>query len=211
MAAFCTASAEQILPRDSVQRNCFKLALYTTRDHDCISNRIGSGIRATFGALPTPSTIYRPIIMLNNHRFWGHASGPSSSSGKTLSSFHPLLARPCRSALPRERFRSLVLFGRQLFGERRFARERSPAVDPAANKSGAPDNFSRRQLVRLMISFMISLATPMNSSETHQVSFAFRRWVLRSLSSGRPKAGPVGSERRGAGGSRRRLLRCIAR
>ena len=106
MAAFCTASAEQILPRDSVQRNCFKLALYTTRDHDCISNRIGSGIRtcprcgcrlATFGALPTPSTIYRAIIMLNNHRFWGHASGPSSSSGKTLSSFHPLLARPCRS------------------------------------------------------------------------------------------------------------------
>ena len=97
MAAFCTASAEQILPRDSVQRNCFKLALYTTRDHDCISNRIGSGIRtcprcgcrlATFGALPTPSTIYREIIMLNNHRFWGHASGPSSSSDKTLSSFH---------------------------------------------------------------------------------------------------------------------------
>src|SRR5882672_3276191 len=89
-----------------------------TRDHDCISNRIGSGIRtcprcgcrlATFGALPTPSTIYREIIMLNNHRFWGHASGPSSSSGKTRSSFHPLLARPCRSALPRERFSPLAL------------------------------------------------------------------------------------------------------
>ena len=119
--SLCTASAEQIFPRDSVQRNCFELALYTTRDHDCISDRIGSGIRncprcrcrlATFGALPTPSTIYREIIMLNNHRFWGHASGPSSSSGKTLSSFHPLLARPCRSALPRERFRSLALFGR---------------------------------------------------------------------------------------------------
>src|SRR5450631_214248 len=115
--SLCTASAEQIFPRDSVQRNCFELALYTTRDHDCISNRIGSGIRtcprcgcrlATFGALPTPSTIYRDIIMLNYHRFWGHASGPSSSSGKTLSSFHPLLARPCRSALPRERFRSLA-------------------------------------------------------------------------------------------------------
>ena len=95
--SLCTASAEQILPRDSVQRNCFKLALYTTRDHDCISNRIGSGIRtcpqcgsrlATFVALPAPSTIYREIIMLNNHRFWGHASGPSSSSDKTLSSFH---------------------------------------------------------------------------------------------------------------------------
>jgi len=52
---------------------------------------------ATFGALPTSSMIDRAIIMLNDHRFWGHASGPSSSSGKTLSSFHPLLARPCRS------------------------------------------------------------------------------------------------------------------
>jgi hypothetical protein len=111
MAAFCTASAEQILPRDSVQRNCFKLALYTTRDHDCISNRIGSGIRtcprcgcrlATFGALPTPSTISR------DHHAEQSASGPSSSSGKTLSSFHLLLARPCRSALPRERFRSVA-------------------------------------------------------------------------------------------------------
>jgi hypothetical protein len=119
MAAFCTASAEQILPRDSVQRNCFKLALYTTRDHDCISNRIGSGIRTcprcgcrlgTFGALPTPSTIYRAIIMLNNHRFWGHASGPSSSSGKTLSSFHPLLARPCRST-QRPTARAVSFFG----------------------------------------------------------------------------------------------------
>jgi len=43
--SLCTASAEQIFPRDSVQRNCFELALYTTRDHDCISDRIGSGIR----------------------------------------------------------------------------------------------------------------------------------------------------------------------
>src|SRR6202165_905205 len=85
--SLCTASAEQIFPRDSVQRNCFELALYTIRDHDCISNSIGSGIRncpqcrcrlATFGALPTPSMIDRAIIMLNDHRFWGHASGPSS-------------------------------------------------------------------------------------------------------------------------------------
>src|SRR6266478_2885085 len=65
---------------------------------------------ATFGALPTSSMIDRAIIMLNDHRFWGHASGPSSSSGKTLSSFHPLLARPCRSALPRERFSPLGTF-----------------------------------------------------------------------------------------------------
>ena len=103
--SLCTASAEQIFPRDSVQRNCFELALYTTRDHDCISNRIGSGIRncprcrcrpATFAALPPPSMIERAIIMLTDRRFWGHASGPSSS-GKTLPSFHLLLARPCRS------------------------------------------------------------------------------------------------------------------
>jgi len=39
--SLCTASAEQIFPRDSVQRNYFELALYTTCDHDCISNRIG--------------------------------------------------------------------------------------------------------------------------------------------------------------------------
>ena len=45
-ASLCTASADQIFPRDSVQRNCFELALYTARDHDCISNRIGSGIRS---------------------------------------------------------------------------------------------------------------------------------------------------------------------
>src|SRR5450631_4502667 len=66
--SLCAASAEQIFPRDRVQRNCFELALYTTRDHDCISNRIGSGIR---GALPTPSTIDRAIIMMNDCRFWG--------------------------------------------------------------------------------------------------------------------------------------------
>src|ERR1700674_3754774 len=44
--SLCTASAEQIFPRDSVQRNCFEIALYTARDHDCISDRIGSGIRS---------------------------------------------------------------------------------------------------------------------------------------------------------------------
>ena len=38
--SLCSASAEQIFPRDSVQRNCFELALYTTRDHDCIMVRV---------------------------------------------------------------------------------------------------------------------------------------------------------------------------
>src|ERR1035437_376299 len=45
----------------------------------------------------------------------------------------------------------------------------------------------------------------MSTSETHHLSFAFRRGVsLRSIH-------PTGSEQRGAGGSRRRLLRCIER
>ena len=38
--SLCTASVEQIFPRDSVQRNCFELALYITRDHDCISHSV---------------------------------------------------------------------------------------------------------------------------------------------------------------------------
>jgi hypothetical protein len=33
---------------------------------------------SSFGALPTPSMIDRAIIMLNDRRFWGRASGPSS-------------------------------------------------------------------------------------------------------------------------------------
>jgi hypothetical protein len=108
----CTASAEQIFPPDRVRRNCFELALYTTRDHDCISNCIGSGIRncppcrrriTTTGALPTPSMIDRAIIMMNDCRFWGHASGPSSP-GKTLHRFirywHPVppAAAPYRAS-----------------------------------------------------------------------------------------------------------------
>jgi hypothetical protein len=104
--SLCTASVEQIFPRDSVQRNCFELALYTTRDHGCISNRIGSGVRncprcrcrlATFAALPAPSMIERAIIMLTNRRFWGHASGPSSSGNKRPS-FHPGTDMPLAAA-----------------------------------------------------------------------------------------------------------------
>jgi hypothetical protein len=59
--------------------------LDTVRDADVVSLR---SLR-----FPTPSMIERAIIMLTDHRLWGHASGPSSS-GKTLPSFHPLLARP---------------------------------------------------------------------------------------------------------------------
>jgi hypothetical protein len=58
----------------------------------------------------------RAIIVLNDHRFWGFASGPSSSGNTLPSSIHGHAAR--RSALPRERFSPLAFFGRQLFGER---------------------------------------------------------------------------------------------
>src|ERR1700722_7877569 len=65
-----------------------------------------------FAALPTPSMIERAIILLTDQRFWGHASGPSSS-GKTLPCsihcWHGHAAR--RSALPRERFRPLARSG----------------------------------------------------------------------------------------------------
>src|SRR5450755_1466998 len=86
----CTASAEQIFPRDSVQRNCFELALYTARDRDCISNRIGSGIRS---AMQMSSRYVRCAPNAVDDRTDHHAdrsstSGPSSS-GKTLPSFHP--------------------------------------------------------------------------------------------------------------------------
>jgi hypothetical protein len=85
-------------PRDSVQRNCFELALYTARDHDCISNRIGSGIRS---AMQMSSRYVRCAPNAVDDRTDHHAdrsstSGPSSS-GRTLPSFHPLLARPCSS------------------------------------------------------------------------------------------------------------------
>ena len=98
--SLCTASVEQIFPRDCVQRNCFEFALYIMT-----ASRIGSGIRnyprrrcrhATFGALPTLSVRDRAIIVLNDHQFWGYASG-SSWSGNTLpSSIHCWHARAPR-------------------------------------------------------------------------------------------------------------------
>ena len=131
--SLCAASAEQIFPRDSVQRNCFELALYTARDHDCISNRIGSGIRtlprcrcrlATFAALPTPSMIERAIIMLTDHRFWGHASGPSSS-GKTPPIVPSITAMPLAAAPYRAS--GLVQWRKRTLGMGRIGTE-DPAV-----------------------------------------------------------------------------------
>jgi hypothetical protein len=76
--SLCTASAEQIFPRDSVQRNCFELALYVTRDHDCISHSVQlfetarDADVASWVRSQRRRVIDRAIIMLNDHRFWGH-------------------------------------------------------------------------------------------------------------------------------------------
>src|SRR6266481_1706733 len=84
--SLCTASAEQIFPRDSVQRNCFELALY----HDCISNRIGSGIQNC-----APNTV--------GARSRDHHAEPSSVLGICFWPFivgqHAPIVRPwpCRS------------------------------------------------------------------------------------------------------------------
>jgi len=64
-------------------------------------------VRVFKPALPTLSVRDRAIIVLNHHRFWGYASGPSSSGNTLPSSIHGHAAR--RSALPRERFSPLAL------------------------------------------------------------------------------------------------------
>src|SRR6266481_5656199 len=87
--SLCTASAEQIFPRDSVQRNCFELALYTTRDHDCIFDRIGSGIRK-LSAMQMPS---RYVLCASNavdDRSRDHHAERSSVLGIC---FWPLIVR----------------------------------------------------------------------------------------------------------------------
>ena len=107
--SLCTASVEQIFPRDGVQRNCFELALYIMTASPIAS------VRVFETALPTLSVRVRAIIVLNHHRFWGYASGPSSSGNTLPSSIHGHAAR--RSALPRERFSPLALFGHAAMSE----------------------------------------------------------------------------------------------
>src|SRR5438552_10994085 len=68
-----------------------------------------ASVRVFKTALPTLSVRDRAIIVLTHHRFWGYASGPSSSGNTLPSSVHGHAAR--RSALPRERFSPLALFG----------------------------------------------------------------------------------------------------
>jgi hypothetical protein len=101
--SLCTASVEQIFPRDGVQRNCFELALYIMTASPIAS------VRVFETALPTLSVRVRAIIVLNHHRFWGYASGPSSSGNTLPSSIHGPDAR--RSAIPRERFSPVAQSG----------------------------------------------------------------------------------------------------
>jgi hypothetical protein len=122
--SLCTASAEQIFPRDSVQRNCFELALYTTRDHGCISNRfsnrIGSGIRS---AMQMSSRYVRCAPNAVDDRTRDHHADRSSVFGDMLLAPHRQVRRShrsihCwhghaarRSELPRERFSPMARSG----------------------------------------------------------------------------------------------------
>ena len=107
--SLCTVSVEQIFPRDGVQRNCFELALYIMTASPIAS------VRVFETAPPTLSVRDRVIIVLNHHRFWGYASGPSSSGNTLPSSIHGHAAR--RSALPRERFSPLAHLGHDPMSE----------------------------------------------------------------------------------------------
>src|SRR5207249_4115950 len=100
--SLCPATVEQIFPPDGVQRNCFEFALYIMTASPIES------VRVFATALPTLSVRDRAIIVLNHHRFWGYASGPSSSCNTLPSSIHGHAAS--RSALPRERFSPMALF-----------------------------------------------------------------------------------------------------
>src|SRR5205814_5212468 len=90
--------------------NCFELALYIMTASPI------APVRVFKPALPTLSVRDRAIIVLNHHRFWGYASGPSSSGNTLPSSTHGHAAR--RSALPRERFSPLARSGHSTFGRR---------------------------------------------------------------------------------------------
>ena len=58
--------------------------------------QMSSRYRATFGTLATLSVRDRAIIVLNDHQFWGYASGPSSSGNTLPSSIHCWHARAPR-------------------------------------------------------------------------------------------------------------------
>jgi hypothetical protein len=113
--SLCTASVEQIFPRDGVQRNYSELTLYTTRDHDCIlqSHRFGYSKPSTMQMSPRHIRCAPNAV---NDRTRDHHADRSSVLGtcfwllivqvrrshRSIHCWHGHAAR--RSALPRERF-----------------------------------------------------------------------------------------------------------
>jgi len=101
-----------ILPRDGVQRNCFELAytplaimtaspIVSVRVFETSAMRMSARyVRCAPSAVDDISRDHHA----NNHRFWGHASGPSSSSlRRSHRSIHagtamPLAAAPYRAS-----------------------------------------------------------------------------------------------------------------
>ena len=107
--SLCTASAEQIVPRDSVQRNCFELALYTTRDHDWAFETVHDADSSRYvRCAPNAVDDRTGDHHADRSSVLGHASGPHrqiSRSHRSIHCWHGHAAR--RSALPRERFSPL--------------------------------------------------------------------------------------------------------
>src|SRR3979490_2278545 len=105
MAAFVPHRPNKIFPRDSVQRNCFELALihHSRSWLHLQSHRFGC---SKLSAMQMSSRYVRcaPNAVDDrtrdhhaDRRFWGHASGPSSS-GKKRPSFHPGTDMPLAAA-----------------------------------------------------------------------------------------------------------------
>jgi hypothetical protein len=92
--SLCTASVEQMFPRDGVQRNCFELALYIMTGSPIAS------VRVFETALPTLYVRDRAIIVLNDH--WSGdmllALQRRSNSSHRPSMAMPLAATPYRAS-----------------------------------------------------------------------------------------------------------------
>jgi hypothetical protein len=162
--SLCTASVEQIFPRDCVQRNCFEFALYIMTASPIASVRVFETVRVT----QMSSRYVRYARNAVGARSRDHRAERSSVLGICFWPFivrqhapivHPLLARPrpTPQPLPRERFRSLALFGHgrmsdlsPLSGEQRksnFGAARS-VDDPGCVKTQT-SNLSVESLSRL--------------------------------------------------------------
>ena len=116
--SLCTASVEQIFPRDCVQRNCFEFALYIMTASPIASVRVFETVRVT----QMSSRYVRYARNAVGARSRDHRAERSSVLGICFWPFivrqhapivHPLLARPrpTPQPLPRERFRSLAQLG----------------------------------------------------------------------------------------------------